>query len=36
MIFETDMTTKEVLTLYGAWFAFIITLVTVLMRRNRR
>jgi len=35
MLFETDTTTQEVLTMYGLWFAFIIVLLAVLFRRNR-
>jgi len=35
MLFETDTTTQQVLTMYGLWFAFILVLLTILFKRNR-
>ncbi len=35
MLFETDTTTREVLTMYGIWFAFILALLAVVMKRHR-
>jgi hypothetical protein len=35
MLFETDTTTKQVLAMYGIWFAFILVLLAVLFKRNR-
>ena len=35
MLFETDTTTKQVLTMYAAWFAFILVLLAVLFKKNR-
>jgi hypothetical protein len=36
MLFETDTTTRQVLTMYGLWFAFILVLLAVVFKRNRR
>ena len=35
MLFETDTTTQEVLTMYGIWFAFILVLLAILFKGNR-
>ena len=35
MLFETDTTTKQVMAMYAAWFAFIIVMVAVLFKKNR-
>jgi hypothetical protein len=35
MLFETDTTTQEVLTMYGIWFAFILVLLAVLFMGKR-
>ena len=35
MLFETDTTTKQVLEMYGVWFAFILVLLAFLFKRNR-
>ena len=35
MLFETDTTTREVLTMYAMWFAFILVLLAVIMKRHR-
>jgi hypothetical protein len=32
MLFETDTTTQEVLTMYGLWFAFILVLLAILFK----
>jgi hypothetical protein len=32
MLFETDTTTQEVLTMYGIWFAFILVLLAILFK----
>jgi hypothetical protein len=34
MLFETDTTTQQVMTMYGIWFAFITTLVVILFKGN--
>jgi len=34
MILEPDTTTKEVLTMYACWFAFILVLLAILMKKN--
>ncbi len=36
MLFETDMTTQDVLKMYAIWFAFIIALLTFLLRKNSK
>jgi hypothetical protein len=35
MLFETDTTTQQVLTMYGLWFAFILVLLAVLFKGKR-
>lgn len=35
MLFETDTTTKEVLTMYAVWFAFILVLLAVVFKGKR-
>ncbi len=35
MLFETDTTTRQVLTMYGVWFAFILVLLAILFKKGR-
>jgi hypothetical protein len=35
MLFETDTTTKQVMEMYGIWFAFVLVLLAVLFKRKR-
>jgi hypothetical protein len=35
MLFETDMTTKQVLELYGIWFTFVLILLVILFKVRR-
>jgi hypothetical protein len=35
MLFETDTTTQEVMTMYGVWFAFILVLLAILFMGKR-
>ena len=32
MLFETDTTTQEVLTMYGIWFAFVLVLLAIVFK----
>ncbi len=34
MLFETDTTTQQVLTMYGVWFAFILVLLAILFSKK--
>jgi LPXTG-motif cell wall-anchored protein len=36
MLFETDTTTNQVLTMYGIWFAFIAALLVILFKGKNR
>jgi hypothetical protein len=36
MLFETDTTTKEVLTMYAVWFSFIAVLLVVAFKSRRK
>lgn len=36
MLFETDTTTKQVLEMYGAWFAFVLVLLAILFSKRGR
>ena len=35
MLFETDTPTRQVLTMYGLWFAFILVLLAVVFKSKR-
>jgi len=34
MLFETDTTTQQVMTMYGVWFAFILVLLAILFSKK--
>ena len=36
MLFETDTTTKQLMTMYGIWFAFIAALLVILFKGNKK